>query len=326
MQLVGRLDRLRPAALLIGALALLPACSPASSDPATADARVAGSGAGAGAAQAEQGGHPLLTEALALEPQVRDVIGRLTEECLRDAGVDEFPPQGSAQEARSAVVAPQLSPTRDEATANGYGIHATATSGEPGAEQFVWSSPDDERRFQEVLTGGADGAEVTDDAGQPTIGGCIGQARTAVYGEVAGPPNPTPLISEAAWAAYDADPTVTTAVADWSRCLRDAGHPQLSDPVDAHRYAQYFHQPVGDRPGGPVPDGGPWPVDVARDKEIDLAVVDAGCADESGLRDAQQRAWDAALDAAVGQHGTELADYRDALAAALQRGQQSLAG
>ncbi|WP_326551673.1 hypothetical protein [Micromonospora sp. NBC_01813] len=323
---VEQVAKLLPAVALISAVALLSACSPnpSDSDAATrdpADAGVAGSGG-------EQSGQALLAETLAMGPQVRDVIGRLTEACLRDAGLDRFPSQAPAAESTLlTVVVPPVSPALDEARTDGYGGGADASESESddtGSAEFTWASAADERRFQEILTGAADGETLTDSAGQPTLGGCIGQARTAVYGEVAAPQNPATVIGETAQAAYDSDPSVTAAASAWSQCLREKDYPQLLDPADAQRYAQYFYHPVGGRPGGPVPAGGPWPADVAKEMEIELAVADAECADQAGLRDAQQQAWDAALDAAVDQHEAQLFGYRDAMAAALQRGQQAL--
>lgn len=132
------------------------------------------------------------------------------------------------------------------------------------------------------------------------------------------------MVEESARSAYAADQALTDAAAVWSGCLRQAGYPQLLDPADAQRYAQYFYFPAGERPGGPVPAGGPWPADVAKDKEIELAVADAECADEAGLRAVQRQAWDAAVTDAVDQRETQLFGYRDAMAAALQRGQQAL--
>ncbi|MFV2099312.1 hypothetical protein ACFHW1_28215 [Micromonospora sp. LOL_014] len=262
-----------------------------------------------------------------MEPQVRDVVGRLTEACLREAGLDRFPPQTTTGAAtQPAVVAPLISPDLDEAKINGYGIHESI-SGDPeavGSVEFTWSSAAEERRYQEALTGSADGQAITDDSGRPTLGGCLGEARIAVYGEVAAPQSPTTAIDETARAAYAADQAAKDGLSAWSDCLRQAGYPQLLDPEDAQRYAQYFHYPPGERPGGPVPSGGPWSGDIAKDKEIELAVADAGCADRAGLREAQQHAWDAAVASAVNEHEAELFGYREAMTAALQRGQQAL--
>ncbi|MFY1654444.1 hypothetical protein ACN27J_26630 [Solwaraspora sp. WMMB762] len=328
-----RLDKLLPTAAMVGVLAMLAACSP---EPSTSDEAAeppAGSGGQPAGSDPVSGQHPLLAATLAMDPQVRAVVGRLTEACLRDAGIDRFPAQLPAGLPGPAVVPPQQSPMLDEATANGYGIRAAETANQADAEadagatteRFTWPSPAEERRYLEALTGAADGETLTDDAGNSTLGGCVGEARSAVYGEVAAPPSPVTAIDEAARAGYAADPTVASATAAWSDCLQQAGQPQLLDPADARRFAQYFHHPVGERPGGRVPEDGPWPAEVAQEKEIALAVADAGCADRTGLREAQRLAWEKALDAAVDRHGAELSGYRDAMAAALRQGQQVLA-
>ncbi|MFV2086348.1 hypothetical protein [Micromonospora sp. LOL_021] len=328
-----RLGKLLPTAAMVGVLAMLVACSP---EPSTSDEAAkppAGSGGQPAGADPMSGQHPLLAATLEMDPQVRAVVGRLTEACLRDAGLDRFPAQLPAGLPGPAVVPPQQSPTLAEAEANGYGIRAAETAGQADAEagagatteRFTWPSPAEERRYLEALTGAADGETLTDDAGNPTLGGCVGEARSVVYGEVAAPPSPAAAIDEAARAGYAADPTVASATAAWSDCLQQAGQPQLLDPADARRFAQYFHHPIGGRPGGRVPEGGPWPAEVAREKEIGLAVADAGCADRTGLREAQRLAWEKALDAAVDRHGAELSGYRDAMAAALRQGQQALA-
>jgi hypothetical protein len=328
---VQRIGKVLRTIAMVGAVALLSACSPDPSAPGgeAPDASDAGgSGPGVAGSGAEQGAQGLLAETLAMEPQVRDVVGRLTGACLRDAGLDRFPAQTPTVAAgQPAVVAPTISPDLDQARIDGYGIHASTSgseSGPAGPAEFTWSSADEERRYQQVLTGAADGATVTDSTGRPTLGGCLGQARTAVYGEVAAPQSPATVIEKSARSAYAADQALTDAAAVWSGCLRQAGYPQLLDPADAQRYAQYFYFPAGERPGGPVPAGGPWPADIAKDKEIELAVADAGCADQAGLRAVQRQAWDATVTDAVDQHETQLFGYRDAMAAALQRGQQAL--
>ncbi|MFV2109823.1 hypothetical protein [Micromonospora sp. LOL_015] len=328
-----RIGKLLPTAAMVGVLAMLAACSP---EPSTSDEAAeppAGSGLQPGEADPASSQHPLLAATLEMDPQVRAVVGRLTEACLRDAGIDRFPAQLPAEYPGPVVVPPQQSPTLAEANANGYGIRAAETADradtetETGAttERFTWPSPADEHRYLEALTGAADGETLTDDAGNPTLGGCVGEARSAVYGQVAAPPSPVTVIDEAARASYAADPTVTSATAAWSGCLQQDGQPPLLDPADARRFAQFFHHPVGERPGGPVPEGGPWPAEVAREKEIALAVADAGCADQTGLREAQRLAWEKALDAAVDRHDADLSGYRDAMAAALRQGQQALA-
>lgn len=114
-----RFGKMLPTIALVGAIALLSACSPEPSTPgdeAPNASDAGGAGTGVAGSGAEQGAQGLLAETLAMEPQVRDVVGRLTEACLRNAGLDRFPsqtPAGAA--ARPAVVAPTISPDLDEA-------------------------------------------------------------------------------------------------------------------------------------------------------------------------------------------------------------------
>ncbi|MFC7530251.1 hypothetical protein [Actinoplanes sp. GCM10030250] len=301
-----------------GLLLTLAACSGGDNPGAagaTGDTPAAGaaSGAATGAAQpAGQGPAAVLNEAIAIDPKVRDVVKRLSEECLRGQGVTEIPPRKPEKSFGSPAV--QFSPTEEEAKEVGYGY--SETSGEDEEDEFTFSSPAAEQRYIKALSG--DGGE--------ELGGCTKEARVKVYGAVSGPRSPVTEIGESAQRAYGSDRDVKAKLKSWRDCLAKAGHPGLVDPEDALRYAQYFHYPVGSRPGGVVPEGGPWPRKTARQKEITFALADAGCADSTGLRDAQQKAWDKALGDAVDERSAQVFGYIDAMKAALERGQRELKG
>jgi hypothetical protein len=273
------------------------------------------------------GAGSVLDEISATEGKVREVVARLTESCLRKKGIANFPPQGSTG-SQTIVAEPSVSPGLADAKERGYGIAggpAPSGSMEPVPQPtYRFASPDEERRFFEALTGSSGGAHAAPTGGSPKLGGCIGEARTAVYGQAQALQNPVVKVNEAAHAAFDANSSLKGKFVVWSQCLQKGGYPQLVDPEDAQRYAQYFSRPVGSKPGGPVPKGGPYPVDVGRQKEIAFAVVDAQCADQGGLREAQRQAWTTALSAALDQFRPQIFGYRDAMLAALERGQQAL--
>ncbi|MGC5032922.1 hypothetical protein [Micromonospora sp. DT229] len=274
----------------------------------------------------QQGPQAVLNEALESELQVKGLIVRLTESCLRSKGVDKFPRRQASSDG-SVTVAPRSSPLLEEARARGYGVTEEQQTEAPVEPEFTFASPEEERRYLEALTGESTAAVPADQiGGRPSLGGCTGEARSAVYGQVAAPESPTTKIREAAEAAYTKNPSLTAAAKDWSLCLEKADYPKFKDPEDAVRYAQFFHYPVGARPGGTVPAGGPWPPAEALKKEIALAVADAGCADQGGLRDVQKSAWSKALKDALAQYETQIFGYRDAMSAALERGQQALQG
>jgi hypothetical protein len=281
-------------------------------------------GGSAAADGAKQGAQAVLNEAIESEVKVRELIVRLTESCLRSKGVNNFP-RRSARSDGDLTAEPRTSPMLDVARAKGYGITDAAKPVASTGPEFTFASPEEERRYLEALTGKATAAAPVDEtSGRPTLGGCTGQARTAVYGQVAAPEPPTIKIREAAQAEYSKDPNLKVLLKNWSLCLEKADYPKFKDPEDVARYAQFFHYPATIRPGGVVPAGGPWPPAEARKKEVALAVADAGCADQGGLRDAQRRVWAEALKNAMVQYETQVFGYRDAMSAALKRGQQAL--
>ncbi|WP_320068232.1 hypothetical protein [Micromonospora sp. RTGN7] len=294
------------------------------SEAATEKGATPGGSAVAGATQ--QGPQAVLNEALESELKVRELIIRLTESCLRSKGVNNFP-RRSARSDDGVTAEPRTSPLLEQARVKGYGVTEEVQPDAPAEPEFTFASAEEERRYLKALTGRATAAAPANEtSGRPTLGGCTGEARSAAYGQVAAPESPTTKIREAAQAEYAKDSTLKVVLKNWSLCLEKADYPKFEDPEDVARYAQYFHYPAGIRPGGTVPAGGPWPPATALKKEVALAVADAGCADQGGLRDAQKRAWTKALKNALAQYETQVFGYRDAMSAALKRGQQALQG
>ncbi|WP_330464655.1 hypothetical protein [Micromonospora zamorensis] len=282
-------------------------------------------GSEAASRQGGQNAQAVLNEALDSEAKTRELLTRLTENCLRSKGVLSFPRRSSIPDT-GTTTAPRTSPTLEQATGEGYGITEETQPQQPAEKPFAFSSPAEEQRYVEALTGSRPGAQPTRTDDKPVFGGCTGQARKAVYGDETAPETPTIKIRETAGAEYASDPALKAQLKIWAVCLEKSNYPRFEDPEDAARYGQYFHYPAGDRPGGVVPSGGPWPKVEARKKEIALAVADARCADQAGLRATQEQAWKRALGAALARYETEIFGYRDAMVDALRRGQQALQG
>jgi hypothetical protein len=308
--------------LATGSLLLLPACSSGDTSDAAPVAGTRG-GASEAAKAASEGPVAILSEAVNLQPQVLDVIQRLADSCVRAQGVTELPPR--SKPVSVGLVSVQFSPTKETAAERGYGISFADPKEEPSEENnFEFSSEAAADRYSKARYGTAE--NTASDQPEPGTGGCLEKARVEVYGSYAGPKSPTTEITEAAQNAYAANADLKVKLKAWRTCLEKSGYPGLVDPEDALRYAQYFRYPTGARPGGVVPEGGPWPLATARKKEIAFAVADAGCADSTGLRTVQKQGWDRALNDAIQDRSAQLFAYRDAMNAALTRGQQHLKG
>ncbi|MGX6608501.1 hypothetical protein ACWKSP_41235 [Micromonosporaceae bacterium Da 78-11] len=302
-------------------VALSAACSSAGSKE-TPSSAVPAQGAAAGQDQnAATGPAATLAEAENLVPQVRSVTARLVERCLREKGVTEYPPQ-TTDAAPRTVGGPTASPDEATAAKDGYGVLKGARK-DAKAPSFEFSSPAAAKKYRVAVSGAKPGSEESG-KGRTALGGCLGVARTTVYGQVSAPEDPIAGIQEAARKTFDQDDTVRTALTTWSDCLQKSGYPRLTDPEDAQRYAQYFHYPVGARPDGSVPHGGPWPKVEATSKEVAMATADANCATKADLNRIQEAAWTTALGRTLEQRSAELFGFRQAMTEALERGQAAL--
>jgi hypothetical protein len=311
--------------LVFGVLAVVAALSTACSREGaqeTASAAASAQDAAAGREpNAAAGPAATLAEAENLVPQVRSITARLVERCLREQGVTEYPPQ-TPDAAPHTVGGPTASPDKATAEKDGYGISKAAREDDK-APSFEFSSRAAAKKYREALAGAKPGSGESG-KGRTALGGCLGVARTAVYGQVSAPEDPIAGIQEAARKTYDQDDAVRNALTTWADCLQGSGYPRLADPEDAQRYAQYFHYPVGARPDGPVPHGGPWPRAEATRMEVAMALADANCATKADLHRTQNAAWTTALDRALKQRSAELFGFRQAMTEALKRGQAAL--
>lgn len=138
----------------------------------------------------------------------------------------------------------------------------------------------------------------------PAIAGCRGRAHAEVYSDGwAGPAE----LGEMKRAVSDVDrrveedPRVVETLAQWSTCMADAGHPGLVELVDAENlfYSDIFPGWQDTWATATGTDLGVTDYDVVREQipeglaelrqaEVDLAVADARCREESGYLAAHQ--------------------------------------
>ncbi len=136
----------------------------------------------------------------------------------------------------------------------------------------------------------------------PAANGCRGVSYAEVY--PGGSVGPAELgdVKDAVmgvWAATEADPRVSETLAAWSACMADAGHPGLTQIIDAQNllfteiwpgwqdaWAAATGSGVGvtdyDVVRRQIPDG----LAELRTAEVELAVADARCREESGYLEA----------------------------------------
>ncbi|MET0956089.1 MAG: hypothetical protein ABWY68_09060, partial [Cryobacterium sp.] len=207
-----RMPVCRPIVLGVFAVvaALSTACSSNSADSPSPGASAQSAAAGQNAAT---GPAATLAEAENLVPQVRTVTARLVERCLRERGVTEYPPQ-TTDTAPRTVGRPTASPDKATAGKDGYGI-STAAPEDEKAPAFEFSSPATAKKYREAVSGPKPGAKGSGTGGSG-LGGCLGVARTAVYGQVVAPEDPIAGIQEAARKAYDQDDALRAALTKWS--------------------------------------------------------------------------------------------------------------
>lgn len=136
----------------------------------------------------------------------------------------------------------------------------------------------------------------------PSVNGCRGVSYEQVYPDGSVGPAELGEVKEAVaglWAATETDPRVTETLAAWSACMADAGYPGLTQIIDAENllfsqiwpswqdgWAAATGSGVGVTDYGVVrrqiPDG----LAELRTAEVELAVADARCREESGYLDA----------------------------------------
>jgi hypothetical protein len=196
------------------------------------------------------------------------------------------------------------------------------------ADPFRNLSADYRRRYAEAKWGQS-GSEAgrPDEDGREAAKGCVGGVFLSLYQEpYSHAVSPYPIIYAAVMDGFAADQRLRATQAKWSSCMQKSALPKFADSQAARGYALYYHYPVGDKPGVPVPTGGPLPFVQAREKEIKIAVADAECADRTGLRDVQTQVWGGHLSKAVRDNEVAIFASRDEQNGLLAKAQKLLAG
>lgn len=131
---------------------------------------------------------------------------------------------------------------------------------------------------------------------------------------------------------------------DWSKCVADRGHDYIELETYAQSvrtYVELFYWSKADyleRVGGgpnqseladsideiPVPDGAPWPHEVALEHEMAYAVDAAECADEVELRANLSSEWDATFDVVADEFESQVYAWHDAVRESLGKAQAVL--
>jgi hypothetical protein len=237
------------------------------------------------------------------------------------------PPSALALEFTAPMISPPLATAQDV----GYRIGVAepsapeaAETSQPADDAFSLLPRGERDRYYVALAGTSDGhmAAANNTAfAQSCLGQAMSLTRVARSGDVV---NMTTLHQQMQ-RRYDEDARVREVDRRWSECVRADGRPQFAGPAEAYSYAEYFHYPVGGRPPTLVPDGGPWQPAVARAKEIELAVVDATCADQTGLREVCAGVWSQTVSAVLAAREADIYARRDQLSNLLEAAQQRLA-
>lgn len=138
----------------------------------------------------------------------------------------------------------------------------------------------------------------------PSLNGCRGASYAEIYPDGAVGPAGLGDVKRAVadvWLAVEEDPRVTETLAAWSSCMADAGHPGLAQIIDAQnvlyteiwpRWQDSWATATGSGLGVTdydvvrlqIPDG----LAELRAAEVELAVADARCREESGYLEAHE--------------------------------------
>jgi hypothetical protein len=276
------------------------------------------------AAQRAQAAYDAGTE---LKRQVLEAERTLVERCLARKGFPQYEPPGSADEPRPRTSFE--SPPLESARLVGYGIdprRRMVDNGSPKSNSAWERLPDaDKQRYTEAKFGDMERDIVSYDFGDGRIssprGGCVGQVRVGIYGDLQEHLRMDWLVTNRFKALRSQflrnDEQLADVLRKWSACMAERGHRDLADPGAARLRAtgSYKNADLNDQPG----------MDRLRDKEIELAVADAECADRTGLRDTSQRVRAEAVADVLTQHETEIVAWREFMSKALVRAQNLLA-
>lgn len=172
----------------------------------------------------------------------------------------------------------------------------------------------------------------------PVEAGCAGQVVEAVT-QTAGVDEeglvwPAALEDwEAQIALYNTE-TLATAQGEWATCVEDRGHPRFEftdGSINVWEYVNSFYEDMVDTDTGEdrmyePPAGAPWEFDEAYEKEVELAVDFAECADETGLRETMQSEWDNAMETIAVENREDIFAWHDRLEEAVNATEALLDG
>ncbi|GAA2174175.1 hypothetical protein GCM10009846_19120 [Agrococcus versicolor] len=254
-------------------------------------------------------------EYAAQEADVQEAIAA----CMAEEGFEYVPVVLEAEDMQADVEAMDA---EEWAAQHGYGV---ASGGEPIDDATMQEDPNaayveslsvgEQEAWSETLYGpvpsedelAEDGAYAYDwqDAG------CQGAADHEIRGDMlgGGGEEHEPLL-EAMAALYDeaaSDPAMVAVDAEWSECMADAGHQDLASPQAAYERAMEAGDALwGDGTTAPSDDA----VADARDDEVELALADLGCQDETDHEQRRLAVQFALEDQFIEDHREELEAYR----------------
>ncbi|WP_433063774.1 hypothetical protein [Dactylosporangium sp. CS-033363] len=311
----------RSAVLLLAAGALLAGCGAAG--PAR-DSHPAPAGGAPGAPAGVTA--DLDTQTWDLLAQVRAAKGRAVVACMERQGFHVHPngdsdtpkdPPGEQYPFRAPL-------TLEQARTGGYpGIGETAAEPEPSRsaadDPFARLPIEAQHRYLDALGKPAtytlpDGTVVG-----LTRGGCDEQVMRKLYPDLDAYLLVESVTQNAPNVVRDEtlqDERVAGALRGWSACMREHGYPDLATFDDADVAATRYYWPRG----GPSPTR-----EQARAKEIDQAVADAGCAEQSHADGVLHAAWTDTRQRYQRSHERDFVTLRELLESAL-RAAQTLVG
>lgn len=271
-----------------------------------------------------------------LSRQVGAMELQLTRRCMVSKGFTVHPPDPAPMAADSGSDAPEgrVSPTAREAARHGYGA-APDAGGDTAAPQDStgdrpgpWADlPDSEKRRYTVAKNGDPDQLVSYETGEGKFsspsGGCIGETRKALYGDM---PKYLRLMwltdngmrHEAGRQAESSD-AFLKAVGTWAGCMEKAGYGGMKSPTEAIKKAKGYY---GGKDAGKTLDAAA--VESGRKKEIAQAKADARCADSARYDTFWRSAYQKSLTALYVKNEPDLVVYQQILNEAQKKAQKML--
>ncbi|MEU8003929.1 hypothetical protein AB0B66_22460 [Catellatospora sp. NPDC049111] len=259
-----------------------------------------------------------------LKRLVLDAENTLVERCMAHKGFPQYDHEDGPPSTRPSFESPPL----ESAQLLGYGLDPRRRAvPDSKAAPTAWDKlPDDEKgRYTRAKFGDMDHDVITYDFGDGKVssprGGCVGETRIAIYGDLQEHMRMNWLVTnqfkaiQSEYLRNDAD--LSDALKQWSTCMVSREFRDLANPGDARTAAGEFYK-------GLRPEDGPG-LDRAKEKEIRLAVADAQCADSTNLRATSQQARARALGDVLTRHEVDIIAWRDFMSKALAVAQEMLA-